>query len=129
DGVDYQVRTHRPASATQPRVWQTDLAIGGVELAREYPAADDLPPAGTGWRVRLPRVSFSRTTARVVGFEGRLPRAAHIQDQSAALTLDRIGQAKLPGHEPVRAYFSRDGRKRLLVFRNELLFLDGEVTF
>ncbi len=127
--TEHEVLTHVPLSAAVPQVWQTDLVVGEVALVRDYPAGAGATSLG-GWELRLPRMSFSRATVQLEGQKGRLPRAVHVQDRpGAVVTLDRISQVTLPGQPQTLAYASRDGKRRLLVYRNQVVYLDGEVKW
>jgi hypothetical protein len=125
-GVSYQVLTHRPEAGLLT-AWQTDLRAGDLAVVREYASTG---AAGARWRLRLPRVSFARNTIRLGGVEGRRPRAIHIEDGVTTVTLDRLGLVELPGQPRTLGYLAGGGvTRRLLVYRKQLLYLDGEVQF
>jgi hypothetical protein len=120
--------TYRPPALAADQLWQT-IPVGELPLVYEYPPKPGALAVGEGG-LRLPQVSFSRLTVQLAGQPKKRPRAVSLVTRSGKrLTLDRIGQGRLPGQNATLTYTSQDGQHRLYVFDNVLLYLGGKVGF
>jgi hypothetical protein len=113
-------------------VWQVDHAVGPVRVVRVLGTKGGGPRVGANWSLRLPRVELSEETAqfRELGTLQRFARVTGLDGRTHVL--GQVGQTQLPGNPPTLAYSSggnAKGGKRLLLYKNRWLYIDGEVQF
>ena len=117
---------------TKMSVWQTDMQVGPIEILRDYSVSDKNPRFGQDWSLRIPSVSAS---PELVAFNSgqRLPPFYRVTDATGVTqTLNVVGTVTLPGNPATQSYsrVSAQGRnRRLLLYPNVWLYIDGEVQF
>lgn len=130
-GQVYEVYAQR----WQPKsleLWQVDRQVGPVRVVRVLGAQGGGPGVGAFWSLRVPRAERS---AEMGTFEqlGELPRFARFSGgDGVTYILGEVGQIELPGNPPTLAYSSRKAGKRerrLLLYSNRWVYMDGEVQF
>ena len=121
----------RSLASQSLRMWQTDMTVGPVEFAREFPGRRVDAGIGQHWRPRVPALSIS---SEVVNIEGLGPMPASITIEalsSGSLTLGQHETVTLPGQPQVQAFTGTYRRRRLALhlFANRWILFDGEPRF
>lgn len=111
------------------RLWQEDLRVGPIAVVRQWGPRDALGEPTPGWYLRMPRVRLSDELVDYQGGE-RAPRSAFLYEEDGTrVALPKFGSATLPGNPATAMYSTTDGARRLCLYKNVWLYLEGKIDF
>jgi hypothetical protein len=129
EGKELRVSARGPVVWGTPLLTQTDLRVGDLELVRDWSPTNPDSPLGRGWSLRLaPQVSVSRTLATLENGQKR-PSSVTFQDRPDHVVIMRPAKLRLPGQPEVLGYLSADGKQELHPFKNDFLYLEGDIKW
>jgi hypothetical protein len=129
EGKEWRVSARGPVAWGTPRLTQTDLRVGDLELVRDWSPANPDSPLGRGWSWRLvPQVSISRTIVDLKNGP-RKPATVTFQDRPDRVVTMRPATLRLPGQPEVLGYASADGKHGLHPFKNDFVYLEGDIKW
>lgn len=116
-----------PDPKQPPVLWQTDLQVGPLRVVRDRSAAGSGERIGADWTIRIPRLTEDRTLVELET-HARVPRAMYLEDGPGnVVALDQPMTATLPGQPETLSYASRDRRRRVMLYGNAKLYLEGDI--
>jgi hypothetical protein len=129
EGKELRVSARGPVAWGTPLITQTDLRVGDLELVRDWSPSSPDSPLGRGWSLRLaPQLSISRTIVELKNGP-RKPATVTFQDRPDRVVTMRPATLRLPGQPEVLGYASADGKHELHPFKNDFVYLEGDIKW